>query len=71
MVFKKCQINGQRLGELNSNEVSKDSCFTFFLQAENLDGMAHSGINEIKEILKQEKNDFRKMYTISSSATPS
>lgn len=62
MVFKKCQINGQRFGELNSNEVLNEYMLNDLkFQAENLDGMAHSGINEIKEILKQEKNDLHKM----------
>lgn len=39
-------------------------------ESDNVEGMAASGIKEIKEILKQEKNEFYKNGTF-SSATPS
>ena len=55
MVLKKCQINGYQYGELKPNE------------QENLDGIALSGLHEIREAIKSEKSELQKYGTNSSS----
>ena len=55
MVLKKCQINGYQYGELKPNE------------QENIDGIALSGLQEIRDAIKSEKAEFIKYGTNSSN----
>ena len=55
MILKKCQINGQQYGNLKPNE------------QDNLDGISLSGLIEIKDKIKEEKQLLGRLGTSSSS----
>jgi len=52
MVFKKCQINGDRMGDEQNEKIEGQDLFD--------DGMTKSGIAKVKEKLKEESKRFFK-----------
>jgi len=68
MIFKKCQINGVKYGELKPNEVSS-FLLIMLIKRDNLEGMAVSGTKEIRERLRVEQKH-EKLKQAKNAAEP-